>query len=85
MQKRRTNDRWRDQGNFLLDSVAFSTATLASERAELEAGVHGDHLGQNLQHLLGDGLVIYRDEVLGLGVHLQGLVEGQGGLDLVCT
>lgn len=68
----------------LLDAVAVGTATLAGERAtQLETGVHGDHLGQDLQYLLGHGLVVYRDEVLGLRVHLEGLVESESRLDLL--
>lgn len=67
----------------LFDVVGTRTAT--GERADLQDGVHGDHHRQHLQHLLGDGLVIDGDQVLGLGVDLQGLVEAQGGLDLVCS
>lgn len=71
----------------LLDTSAVSTGTgagtLAGERAQLQAGIHGDHLGQNLQHILGNGLVVYRDQVLRLGVHLQSLVEAQSSLDVV--
>lgn len=68
----------------LLDAVAVGTATFAGERTtQLETGIHGHHLRQDLEHLLRDGLVVYRDEVLGLGVHLQGLVEGESCFDLV--
>ena len=68
----------------LLNTRAVSTAALrASESAQLQAGIHGDHLGEDLQHLLGDGLVIYRDQVLRLRVHLQRLVEAQSCLDVV--
>lgn len=56
--------------------------TLTSEGAQLETGVHGDHLRQDLQNLLGDGLVVNGDQVLRLGVDLEGLVEGESGLNL---
>lgn len=70
----------------LLNTRAVSTAALrASESAQLQAGIHGDHLGEDLQHLLGDGLVVYRDQVLGLGVDLQGLVEAQSSLNAICN
>ena len=67
----------------LLDAVVIGTA-LAGERAtELETSVHSHHLRQDLQDLLGHGLVVYGDQVLGLGVDLKSLVESEGGLDLV--
>ena len=52
---------------------------------QVQAGVHGDHLGEDLKNLLGDGLVIDGDQILGLGVDLEGLVESNGSLDLVVT
>lgn len=68
----------------LLDAMAVGTAAFTGERTtQLETGVHGHHLRQDLQHLLRDGLVVYRDEILGLRVHLQRLVEGEGCLDLL--
>lgn len=69
----------------LLDSVALRSGALASERAQLQAGVQSDHLGQDLQHFLGHGLVVDGDQVLGLGVDLQGLVEAQGSLNGFCS
>lgn len=57
-------------------------SALTSERAQLEAGIHGDHLRQDLQNLLGHGLVVDGDQVLRLGVDLEGLVEGESGLNL---
>lgn len=53
--------------------------------AQVQAGVHGDHLGEDLKNLLGDSLVVDGDQILGLGVDLEGLVEGNGGLNLVVT
>lgn len=70
----------------LLDTVAIGTGSgsLASERAtQVKGSVHGDHLSQNLQALLGNSLIIDRDQVLGLGVDLEGLVEGKSSLDVV--
>lgn len=63
--------------------MIVSTATLASKRSQFETGVHGDHFGQDLQHILRDGLVIYRDQVLGLRVDLESLVEAQSSFNLV--
>lgn len=40
-------ERGERQPRTLLDAVAI-TATLAGERAQVEAGVHGNHLGQDL-------------------------------------
>lgn len=70
----------------LLDAVAVGTGSgaIASEgAAKVEARVHGDHLGQNLQTLLGNGLVVDGDQVLGLGVYLEGLVERKCSLNVV--
>lgn len=70
----------------LLNAVAVGAGsrTLASEgAAKVEARVHRNHLGQNLQTFLGDGLVVDRNQVLGLGVDLEGLVEGKSSLDVV--
>lgn len=64
--------------------MVVGTSTTTGERADLQDGVHGDHHGQHLEDLLGDGLVIDRDQVLGLGVDLEGLVEAESSLDLVC-
>lgn len=69
----------------LLDSVALRGSALAGERAELQAGVQSDHLGQDLEHLLGHGLVVDGDQVLRLGVDLEGLVEAQGSLNGFCN
>jgi hypothetical protein len=65
----------------LFDAVVVG-GTLAGETAQLETGIHSDHLRQDLQNLLGDGLVVDGDQVLGLGVDLEGLVEGESGLNL---
>jgi hypothetical protein len=65
--------------------VVVSTATFAGESAELQGRIHGDHFGQNLEHLLGDGLVIYGDQILGLRIDLECLVEGQRGINFVCA
>lgn len=70
----------------LLDTVAVGTGsgTLTSEgTTQVEGSVHGDHLGQDLKTLLGNGLVVDGDQVLGLGVDLEGLVEGKSSLDVV--
>lgn len=70
----------------LLNTVVVGTGSgaLASERAtQVQGSVHGDHLSQNLQALLGNSLVIDRDQVLGLGVDLEGLVESKSSLDVV--
>jgi hypothetical protein len=70
----------------LLDTVVIGagSGSLGSERAtQVKGSVHGDHLSQNLQALLGNGLVIDRDQVLGLWVDLEGLVEGKSSLDVV--
>lgn len=82
--EKKEGERGKRQSRALLDAVAI-TATLAGERAQVEAGVHGNHLGQDLQDLLRHGLVVDRDQVLGLRVHLQGPVERESSLDLVGT
>lgn len=64
--------------------MAVSTATFPGERAQFQSGIQGHHLGQDLQHVLGHRLVIYRDQILGLRVDLERLVEGQRCLDVVC-
>lgn len=63
--------------------MSIHAGAFAREGAQLQATVQGDHLCQDLQDFLGDGLVVYRDQVLGLRVDLEGLVEGQGCLDVV--
>ena len=65
--------------------MALGGSTLAGERAQLQAGVQGDHFGQDLQHFLGHSLVVDRDQVLGLGIDLQGLVEAQSSFNRVCS
>jgi hypothetical protein len=52
---------------------------------QVQAGIHSDHLGEDLKNLLGDSLVVDGDQILGLGVDLEGLVESNGSLDLVIT
>ena len=64
-------------------ALSAGTLTTSERAAQLQAGIQGHHLRQDLQHLLGDGLVIYRDQVLGLGVDLERLVEAQSRLDVV--
>ena len=66
--------------------VVGAGSTAAGKRStQVQAGVHGDHLGEDLKNLLGDSLVVDGDQILGLRVDLEGLVEGNGGLDLVVT
>lgn len=70
----------------LLDTVVIGTGSgsLASERAtQVQGSVHGDHLSQNLQALLGNCLIVDRDQILGLGVDLESLVESKSSLDVV--
>lgn len=66
----------------LLDAVAIG-ATGLTKRAQLQSAVQGNHLGENFEHLLGHSLVVYRNQILGLGVDLEGLVEGESGLDVI--
>lgn len=65
--------------------IGTGTGTFASETTKLETSIHGHHLCEDLQNLLGNGLIVDRDQVLGLGIHLEGLVEGESGLDLART
>jgi len=62
--------------------VVVGTALSGERPTQLKTGVHGDHLRQDLQHLLGHGLVVYGDEVLGLRVDLEGLVESESCVNL---
>ena len=55
----------------------------ASEPADRDARVRGNHLGQDIQHGLRHRLVVDGDQVRRLRVHLQSLVEAQRGFDLV--
>lgn len=70
----------------LLNAVVVGAGhgTLASEgAANIEARIDGNHLGQDLQTFLGNGLIVDRNQVLGLGVDLEGLVEGKSSLNVV--
>lgn len=66
----------------LLDAVAIGAASL-TKRAEFQSAVQGNHLGEHFEDLLGHSLVVYRNQILGLGVDLEGLVESEGGLDVI--
>lgn len=65
--------------------VGASSRSTGEGTTEVEAGIHGNHLGEDLKNLLGDSLVVDGDQVLRLGVDLEGLVEGNGSLNLVVT
>lgn len=62
---------------------ARSSSTTGESTTEVQASIHGDHLSQNLQDLLRDGLVVDGDQILRLGVNLESLVESNGSFDLV--
>lgn len=66
-----------------LHAVAVNAALAAGKRAQLQAAVQGHHLRQNFQHVLRHRLVVYRDQVLGLWVDLQRLVEGERCLQVI--
>lgn len=66
-----------------LHAVAVNAALAAGKRAQLQAAVQGHHLRQNFQHVLRHRLVVYRDQVLGLRVDLERLIERQSGFDIV--
>lgn len=57
----------------------------AGKRSQLQLSVHGNHVGENLDHVLGHRPIVDVDQVLGLRVDLERLVECQRGFDVACA